>query len=96
MNKLNKENRKSPGFWADLIKKFRLAWFLIQDYRVPITTKFIPIIIILYVFSPIDFLPDVLPIIGQIDDLALIILGLELFISISPRTIVQNYMKKFL
>lgn len=96
MNKLTKIDRKSHGFWVDLANKFRLAWFLIKDNKVPFSAKLVPIIILLYVISPIDILPDALPIIGQIDDLALILLGLEIFINISPQTIVQNYEKSFI
>jgi uncharacterized membrane protein YkvA (DUF1232 family) len=93
MKKITKKDHKAPGFWVSLIKKFRLAWFLIKDNKVPFSTKLVPIIILLYVASPIDILPDALPIVGQIDDLALIILGLDIFINISPRGLVQYYTK---
>ena len=95
MNKLSKIDRKSYGFLVDLINKFRLAWYLIKDNKVPFSAKLVPIMILLYIISPIDILPDALPIIGQLDDLALILLGLELFINISPQIIVQNYKKSF-
>ena len=91
MKKLTKKSHESPGFLTDLIKKFRLAWFLIKDNTVPFTTKLIPFIILLYVVSPVDILPDLLPILGQIDDLALIIMGLDIFINNSPRSVVQYY-----
>lgn len=91
MKKLAKKRHESLDFLSDLIKKFRLAWLLIKDNRVPLTTKLVPIIILLYVVSPIDILPDLLPILGQIDDLALIIVGLDIFINLSPRSLIQYY-----
>jgi uncharacterized membrane protein YkvA (DUF1232 family) len=85
------QNRKSPGFWADLIKLFRLAWRLIRDERVPFWTKLVPIGLVLYILSPIDLIPDVIPVLGQVDDLALLMLGTQVFIAISPSAVVQSH-----
>ena len=83
------QNRKSAGFWVDLIKSFRLAWRLIRDERVSFWTKLVPIGIAVYILSPIDLIPDVIPLLGQVDDLALLILGTQVFIAISPSVVVK-------
>ena len=88
------QNRKSPGFWADLIKLFRLAWRLIRDEQVPFWTKLVPIGVALYILSPIDLLPDVIPVLGQVDDLALLMLGTQVFIAISPSVVVKLHRDK--
>jgi uncharacterized membrane protein YkvA (DUF1232 family) len=85
------QNRKSPGFWAELIKSFRLAWRLIRDQRVPWLIKLIPLIVLIYIVSPIDIIPDFILGIGQLDDLAVLILGVQVFIAVSPRAIVQQH-----
>ncbi len=66
--------------WTDI----RLAWRLFRDSEVPWYLKIIPILGILYVVSPIDVIPDYLPIIGQADDVALIAFAITWFIKLSP------------
>jgi uncharacterized membrane protein YkvA (DUF1232 family) len=86
---VHNQNRRSAGFWAELIKSFRLAWRLLRDGRVPFWTKLIPIVVAGYIILPIDLLPDVIPGLGQLDDLTLLILGTQIFIAICPAWIVQ-------
>jgi uncharacterized membrane protein YkvA (DUF1232 family) len=45
---------------------------------------------ILYVISPIDILPDVFVGLGQLDDMAILLLGTQLFIAVSPKDIVER------
>ena len=47
--------------------------------------KALPLVGLAYVISPLDFVPDVLPVVGQIDDLGLIVLAIEAFKRLSPR-----------
>ncbi len=86
----NDSDRRSPGFWMNLLNNFRLAWRLLWDNRVPWSAKAIPIIAVLYVLSPIDILPDFIVGLGQLDDLAILLLGTQLFISMSPQDIVRS------
>ncbi len=87
-------NRRSAGFWAELIKSFRLAWRLLLDPDVPLFTKLIPVSVVVYILSPIDLIPDAIPGLGQIDDLTVLILGVRVFIAIAPRWIVQRHRDK--
>ena len=86
----NNSDRRSPGFWMNLFNSFRIAWRLMWDNRVPISAKVIPIFAVLYILSPIDILPDFIPVVGQLDDLAILLLGTQLFISMSPQDIVRS------
>lgn len=88
---LQNQNRKSPGFWVGLINSFRLAWRLIRDGRVPQAFKLIPLLVLGYVIFPIDLLPDFVPGLGQLDDLTVLILGMQIFIAVSPSSIVQQH-----
>jgi uncharacterized membrane protein YkvA (DUF1232 family) len=88
---LHRQNRHSAGFWAELIKSFRLAWRLILDRDVPVLAKLIPLVIVAYILSPFDLIPDPILGLGQIDDLTLLILGTQVFIAVSPRWIVQRH-----
>ena len=88
---VNNSDRRSPGFWMNLFNSFRIAWKLLWDGRVPMNAKIVPILTILYVISPIDFLPGFLvPVLGQLDDVAILLLGTQLFIAMSPKDIVER------
>ncbi len=75
-----------------LIEDLRLAWRLLQDQRVPGVIKLVPVVAIVYVLSPIDFVPDFFLGLGQIDDVAILLLALKAFISLSPQPVVDQYL----
>jgi uncharacterized membrane protein YkvA (DUF1232 family) len=82
---------RTAGFLSEIAKQARLVWQLMTDSRVPTWLKVIPPAALLYIISPIDLVPDPVLGLGQLDDLAVILVGLKLFIELSPRGIVQNY-----
>ena len=67
-----------------LMRSGRLALRLLRDRRTPLTAKLILAAAALYVISPIDILPDLIPILGQMDDVAIVGLALELFFKQVP------------
>ena len=83
-------DRRSPGFWMNLFNSFRIAWKLMWNSQVPISAKLIPLFAILYILSPIDLVPDLVVGLGQLDDLAILLLGTQLFIAVSPQDIVKR------
>ena len=70
----------------------RLLYRLIFDKRVSSKLKLIPILAILYVLLPTDFLLDALPLIGRIDDIFLLVLGIILFLVMVPKEIVRDHL----
>ena len=62
----------------------RLALRLLRDSRTPLMPKLILGGAILYLLSPLDFVPDFIPVVGQLDDIAVLMLGLELFFKSVP------------
>jgi uncharacterized membrane protein YkvA (DUF1232 family) len=82
---------RTAGFLSEIAKQARLVWQLMTDPHVPTWVKFIPPVALLYILSPIDLIPDPVLGLGQLDDLAVILIGLKLFIELSPSGIVQNY-----
>ena len=73
-----------PGLLRTLFSQVRLAIRLLREPRVPLLTKLVPPLAALYVVSPIDLVPDFLPVLGQLDDLALMIVALEVFLRLCP------------
>ena len=86
----NDSDRRSPGFWMKLFNSFRIAWRLMWDSQVPLAAKIVPLLTILYILSPIDLIPDFIVGLGQLDDLAILLLGVQLFIAVSPKDVVER------
>jgi uncharacterized membrane protein YkvA (DUF1232 family) len=80
------------GILAELIRNAQLVWRLLKDPRVSLLSKLIiPGVVGIYILSPIDVLPDMLPVLGQIDDIAVLLAGVALFIEMCPPRLVQEH-----
>ncbi|MCS6773329.1 MAG: YkvA family protein [Anaerolineae bacterium] len=74
-----------------LINRIRLVLRLMGDKRVPVTLKLLPIGAVAYAFWPVDLLPDMVPGLGQLDDLGVVLAGLEAFIALCPAAVVAEH-----
>jgi uncharacterized membrane protein YkvA (DUF1232 family) len=83
--------KRVAGFLGEIFSQLRLVWRLLNDPDVPIWVKLVPPLAILYIISPIDIVPDPVLGLGQLDDLAVILLGLKVFVELSPRGVVQRH-----
>jgi uncharacterized membrane protein YkvA (DUF1232 family) len=61
-----------------------------RDPRVPWPAKAIAALTVAYALSPIDLIPDFIPILGQVDDLVLVPLGLALAIRLVPAQVLAE------
>ena len=85
-------SEQGVAFAVQLIKRLRLVWLLFTDGRVPFLAKLVLPLSLLYLISPIDFIPGALfPIVGGLDDLGVILLGMALFVRLAPRNVVEGY-----
>jgi uncharacterized membrane protein YkvA (DUF1232 family) len=76
-----------------LPKVGRLCWRLWRDHRVPTALKGMIVAVVVYVLSPVDLVPGFLaPILGQLDDATVLMLGAYLFIRWSPPEVVAEHM----
>jgi uncharacterized membrane protein YkvA (DUF1232 family) len=82
---------KKLGVLQSIWNHLRVAWRLFRDERVPLWTKAIPVLAVIYLISPLDFLPDIVPVLGQLDDLTVILLGLQLFERMAPEWVVREH-----
>ena len=71
----------------------RLVARLMLDRRVPLKSKLILPAGILYVISPIDLVPDILPALGRIDDVVVLLLSLALFLGSAPKDVVWEHLR---
>lgn len=71
-----------------LLNQFRVTLRLFRDPRVPMWKKAVPLLALLYVVSPFDFMPDLIPGLGQLDDIGIMLAAMRLFEMISPEAVV--------
>ena len=80
-----------PGkikIWARLLKREVHAIYLAaQSPRVPWYTKWLALAVVGYALSPIDLIPDFIPVLGYLDDLIIVPLGIWLVLSLIPQEV---------
>jgi uncharacterized membrane protein YkvA (DUF1232 family) len=64
---------------------------LLKDARVPTAEKALFVAAILYVISPLDFIPDILPFIGQVDDMYVVALTLLRLLNRTDASVVREH-----
>lgn len=78
--------------WARHIKSDLVVLYLAaRDPRTPWYVKALVGLIIAYALSPIDLIPDFIPVLGYVDDLIIVPLGLVLVFRLIPREIVEEH-----
>lgn len=88
---------ETAGFLGGLVKQARLVWRLLKDKRVSEWVKLIPLAGVIYFLSPIDLIPDLMfPGLGELDDLAVILLSLRLFVNSCPPSIVREHLENLI
>jgi uncharacterized membrane protein YkvA (DUF1232 family) len=76
---------------ANQLKRQTLTvYYASRDPRLPIYIRILAILIAAYALSPIDLIPDFIPIIGLLDDIIIIPLGLALIIKLTPADIMES------
>jgi uncharacterized membrane protein YkvA (DUF1232 family) len=70
--------------WAVLRGDARRLWFAVRHPAAPAWLKLGTALIVLYVVSPIDLIPDVLPVIGVVDDLIVVPLAIRWLLARLP------------
>lgn len=84
---------KDEGFWREMWHQIRLVWQLIRSPEVPLYLKILPALALIYILIPTDFIPDVFPIIGQLDDLTALLVGAKVFIELAPQDVVARQLQ---
>lgn len=81
---------RMKGFLMFLPNMLRLLGNLLRDSRVPVAEKALFAAAIVYAIVPLDFIPDVFPFIGQVDDVYLIALTLLRLINRTDEKVVRE------
>lgn len=77
--------------WARSIKRDVIAlWLAARDPRVPWYAKTVAALIAAYALSPIDLIPDFIPVLGYLDDLLIVPLGIILAVKLIPSDVMAD------
>ncbi len=77
--------------WARGLKRDVMAlWLALRDPRVPWPAKALAALVVGYALSPIDLIPDFIPVLGLLDDLILLPLGILLAIRLIPPAVMAE------
>lgn len=75
---------------AKQLKRHTLTvYFAARDPRTPFLVRILAVLVAAYALSPIDLIPDFVPVIGYLDDLLLIPLGLALVVRLTPPEVIE-------
>ena len=78
--------------WAKALKRDAHAvWLAARDPRTPWYAKALAIAVAGYAFSPIDLIPDFVPVLGYLDDLILVPAGLWLVLKLIPAEVLADH-----
>jgi uncharacterized membrane protein YkvA (DUF1232 family) len=78
--------------WARAIKRDVLAlWIAARDPRVPWYAKALAMAVAAYALSPIDLIPDFVPVFGYLDDLVIVPLGIMLVVALIPGALMTEF-----
>ncbi len=81
--------------WARVIRRDAVAvWLAARDPRVPVPVKLLAACVAAYALSPIDLIPDFIPILGYLDDLVIVPLGLLLVIRLVPDEVMADLRRR--
>ena len=78
--------------WAKRLKRDILAlWLASRDRRVPWHAKLTAGAVAAYALSPIDLIPDFVPVLGYLDDLLIVPLGIMLAVRLVPEPLMSEF-----
>lgn len=81
--------------WARRIKRDVWAlWLAARDSRVPWYAKAIAGAVVAYALSPIDLIPDFVPVVGYLDELVVLPLGILLAIKLVPKPLMEEFRRR--
>jgi uncharacterized membrane protein YkvA (DUF1232 family) len=83
--------------WAGGLKRDVIAlWLAARDPRVPWLAKAVAVFVAAYALSPIDLIPDFVPILGYLDDLLIVPIGIWAAVKLIPEPLMSDLRAKAL
>lgn len=81
--------------WARRLKQDLVAVFhAARDPRTPVAARILGLCVVAYALSPIDLIPDVIPVLGLLDDVILVPAGLWLVMRLIPPAVLDEHRRR--
>ncbi len=78
--------------WAGRLRRDVLAlWLAARDSRTPLAARLLAAAVAAYALSPIDLIPDIIPVLGLLDDIIIVPLGILLVLRLIPASLMAEY-----
>ena len=90
MQMLNKIREKGRELKSNVFLLYRSS----RDPRMPLHVKILALLIVAYIISPIDIIPDFIPVLGLLDEVILVPIFLTFTVSLIPDEIRQEYQQQ--
>jgi uncharacterized membrane protein YkvA (DUF1232 family) len=74
--------------------KLRFFRLLATDPRVPRRVKMLPFLLAAYLVFPVDLVPDFVPVLGYVDDVAIVLAALALVIRLTPAMVIDDLLRQ--
>jgi uncharacterized membrane protein YkvA (DUF1232 family) len=86
------ERREPYGSFIRLrtTRKMRFVRLMLTDKRVPHRVKVLPLLLLPYLAFPIDLIPDFIPVLGYVDDVALVLGTFALIVRFIPSAVIDD------
>ena len=76
--------------WAKAFKRRTLVvYFSARDPRTPLLVRLLALVVAAYALSPVDLIPDFIPVLGYLDDLILLPLAIALIVKLTPPEVIE-------
>jgi len=80
--------------WRERLRALKreslVVWYAARDPRLPWPVRLLALAVAAYALSPIDLIPDFIPVLGYLDDLVLVPLGVALVVKLTPAAILAD------
>lgn len=77
-----------------MLDKLALGRALFGDRRVSIWAKLIAIALTIYLASPLDLIPDFIPVLGVLDDVVVVLAGVGLLLRLVPPVVIEDHVQR--
>ena len=86
---------KSGALWWKFKKEIMMVWAMLRNPAAPAISKLVALLAAVYIISPVDLVPDVIPILGWLDDGVVSILLFKLAFTLLPKEMYESLKAQF-
>jgi uncharacterized membrane protein YkvA (DUF1232 family) len=73
-----------------ITKEVLTLWFCQKHPDIPLLAKILSVLVVAYAFSPIDLIPDFIPVLGFLDDIIIVPLGIYFVLKLIPEHVINE------